>query len=442
MDLAEAFKMCPICGARNQAKVRTCTNCGTSLTDVIPMSYSVQTRLPPAYTTPAYDFRYGETDLMENALRRPAAVFYAILMLLLTLLSLGVLLLALLPLVGVLLPAQSAQPTATGMLMVTVTPAPPTASLTPTLEIINTPTRTPSPTPEPSPTPCIQEVQPGDGLVAIVSRCGHRDLAVIDEVLEINGISDPAFIQPGQQIIVPWPTATPDPNMTPSETAEGSAAGGADPVLAVETDLFENAFAPTATATLQPGVMWHIVQRGDTIYGLAIQYGATARILSDLNPEITFSQCDFGEVGGGESCVVALAEGQYVRVPAPTPTPTLPPSPDPNATATPSATPTYNAPSLLRPGNNAPFSRETLVTLRWVTTATLGPGEFYRLIIRNETAGVIYNVETTQTEFTLPAEWQPTDGSIHSFTWQVSVVNNAGAETFTTETRTFTWESR
>jgi hypothetical protein len=268
---------------------------------------------------------------------------------------------------------------------------------------------------------------------------------VLTPVATINGIGASGGIQAGQEIIVPWPTATSDPNLTLTVAPDDeSAARGVGVDFSASEDPFAeiDVFQPTATPTLQPGVQWHIVQLGETMIDLAFMYNANVRVLSELNPEITFSQCDFGEFIGGPACTVQLFQGQYVRVPAPTPTPTIEPSPSGSETATPSATPTFNAPSLVRPGDLAPFRRDELVTLRWVTTATLSAGEIYRVAIQDETAGVAYTVDTSLTEFTLPLEWQGQTGENHLYQWSVSIVNTNGEITLTTETRRFTWEGR
>jgi hypothetical protein len=144
------------------------------------------------------------------------------------------------------------------------------------------------------------------------------------------------------------------------------------------------------TATLQPGVAWHTVIKDENIIMIAVEYGATLRVLSELNPEITFSQCDFGLGTGGENCVVQLYEGQQVRVPAPTPTPTIQPSPNGNETPTPTATATFNAPTALSPSDRAFFTKDALVTLRWVATGSLGPGQAYLVRVIDETANKSY----------------------------------------------------
>jgi hypothetical protein len=166
--------------------------------------------------------------------------------------------------------------------------------------------------------------------------------------------------------------------------------------------------------------------------------------MSELNPQVTFSQCDFGKFGGGPQCVVQIYEGQLLRVPAPTPIPTLSPTPSGSETPTPTATATFNAPSALSPDNRMLFRRAEFVTLRWVASGSLAPGQTYRVRVEDLTTGVVYNGDTTDLFFIVPQEWQGRDSRRHEYAWSVSVIdiNNPNQPSFTTETRTFTWEAQ
>ena len=78
---------------------------------------------------------------------------------------------------------------------------------------------------------------------------------------------------------------------------------------------------------------------------IALQHDTTVKTLSDLNPEIDFSLCDFSSDYGGPECTVQLRYDQRIRVPAPTPTMTPIPTASGSETPTPSPTATFNAPS-------------------------------------------------------------------------------------------------
>ena len=418
-----------------------CVNCSASLVH--------------AGKTSGFDFRYGETDLYEGNLRRPAYAYLigilsvAAILVIVSVFIIGVSTLnALLGMDGAginAVPISSFTPQNTIRLM-TVTEGPPTATYT------LSPSPIPSVAPSATQEPCIQRVGPGDYLLAIITRCGHRDLDVIDLVLEINNLSDPARIQEGQILEIPWPTPTPDPNAetTPSLDDSDSASSGNNGVEVSENPLFGSGdepfdpFAPTSTATLQPGVMWHRVQAGDNIIAIAIKYGGNVEILSQLNPEVTFSQCDFGLDSGGASCTVFLAQGQLLRVPAPTPTPTVPPTATGSETPTPTPTATFNAPRAFSPDNRAFFEADQIVTLRWTATGILAPGQAYRVVLENLTTGVINHVDTLQLSTIIAEDWQGNDDRRYEYQWTVSVIDieNPDNPYFVTEARTFTWQGR
>jgi hypothetical protein len=140
---------------------------------------------------------------------------------------------------------------------------------------------------------------------------------------------------------------------------------------------------------------------------------------------------------------VNLYEGQRIRVPAPTSTPTLSPTPSGSETPTPTPTPTFNAPNAKSPGNRALFQRREIVTLRWTASGTLGPDQVYRIEVEDVTSGVRYVADTIEQLFIIPDAWQGQDGQRHEFSWSVSVIDEdrPGEPFYTTEPRTFTWES-
>ncbi len=460
-----SHKICPICSTPAHRSAVVCSACGASLRGVKTIDNDSQ-ESPAA---PGYDHQYGETDLSESNLNWRAGTY----------LLGGMLTLAILACVGVVFalgirffdtlstPARLTEtalapqvenfatspvitPSAT-LYLPTVTPAPPTGSPTPTVG----PTETPG--------PCMQEVLPNDSLIVMVQRCGHRDLAVIDLVLELNNLERADLIQAGQMLEIPWPTPTPDPNAQSEPTVEGDASGESDTVAMGDTnegDTSEDASVASSssgaiavdlsvtrvdpTATLQPGVQYHRVASGEDIISIARRYGADIKIMSELNPEVTFSQCDFGKFGGGEQCIVTIYEGQNLRVPAPTPLPTLSPTPNGSETPTPTATATFNAPSALSPDNRMLFRRADLVTLRWVASGSLTPEQTYRVRVEDLTAGIVYMGDTIDLTFIIPQEWQGRDNRRHEYTWSVSVIDldNPDQPYFTTETRTFTWEAQ
>jgi hypothetical protein len=430
-----------------------CSTCGTSLADVPVVAETAKASAPAK--NPRYDVRYGETDLLEGGRRSRSEVY----------LFGGIITLAALACVGALvvlalrwLSPEAASPTATltpaasqpAVALVTNTPMP-----SPVIATITPPP--PTETNTPTPGPCTHVVKSGEDLISIAIACGHRSMDVMPLILQMNGLTSAGMIHVGQEIVVPWPTATLDPNAAPAPTSDSAAAAaqmvdssGAPATSAIIPGM-EIASAGTLppptlkpSATLLPGVMWHVVQPNENIMSIAFSNNTNVEVLSQLNPEITFSQCDFGNPAGGPECSVVIQQGQRIRVPAPTPTPTLSPTFSGSETPTPSLTPTFNAPSALAPADRALFRRDELITLRWVASGTLDADETYRVRIEDLTAGTANTSDTTDLSFILPAEWQGRDGQRHDYRWQVSVIqlSNPDQPLYTTEPRTFTWEGR
>jgi hypothetical protein len=435
--LAQSFKICPICKALNHTNAVICTTCGTSLSDVAAVN-----KLPVSASQGAYDFKYGENDLMESsaasgAQRGLVVAGTALVILLGAALGLAV---AARPVDAPSAVVDFTEMPPPTLDFATVTLGPPTATATPT------PTVTYTPGPTATPSPCVQTIVAGGSLIAAILNCGYTNLDIMPTVMALNNITNPALLQLGQQIIIPYPTPTLDPNVPTPLPAESQGEIGALVALSVGNSLLEvdtsiDAFAPTPTPTLPPGVMWHRVSAGENIITIAVAYNADAKTLSELNPEIDFARCEFGERFGGPQCLVQLRAGQLMRVPAPTPTPTLSPTPDPNATATPTPTATFNQPNVVSPPDRQFFRRDELITLRWSPTATLKPGHVYLVSVIDRTAGIAYQATTTDIAFLVPPDWQGKQAQRHEYEWSVGILDAAsGAVSMQTTPRIFVWQ--
>jgi len=330
----------------------------------------------------------------------------------------------------------TASPTYTPMMtplpFATITPVPPTATETPT------------------PGPCYQTAGPGDTVYAMAVRCGHRDLAIVDVILELNGMKSAVELQINQTLEIPWPTPTPGGDSGQS-SVPGADVTVADTGANVALNQFGTPDVLQAFAnfepTLRPGLAWHSVQPGETILSIAWDYGATLKVLSELNPEVPFLQCDFGSASGGENCSVMLYEGQRIRVPVPLPTNTPIPTPAGTLTPPPTATATFNAPYLIAPKDGTHFFADQQVTLRWGGSGTLGEDEWYLVRVRDLTNGANYLAPVKSTTYILPGGWQPADRSRHSMEWTISVARLSPqfevlSEQYITEPSLFTWDSR
>ena len=425
-----AIKICPICNVQCAAASAQCPNCGAALARVSAWQEGPESFAPE---------QTGLTDLAESRLRwrcGTCATFLVLALAALICAGIGLQLVSWLGTYSVAAPAPTGQAVSSPTVAATNT-------LLPTLYL---PTVTITPRPPPTSTytptrpPCLQQVKSGDSLIALVSRCGHRDLEVIELVLERNDLASAELIQVGQQLAIPWPTSTADPlaaTVIPSANP-GGAGPAADQENAGAGSRFSGAPART-TPTLQAGVQWHRVAAGETIVGIAFRYGTDLKVLSELNPEITFSQCDFGQASGGPSCVVTVFEFQNLRVPAPTPTSTLSPTSSGIATATPTSV--VNAPAAYSPPNNQNFSSDELVTLRWVASGTLAAGETWRVIVESLSSGQVNSESTTSLSLLVPAAWKETATGWHGYRWRVQLVRESGVPV-ETEARTFLWETR
>ena len=445
--MAESYKICPICNASNPGGATVCGNCGTTLSGV--EIYSTPRKATIKTPGKNYEFRYGETDLYEGELYAQGQRYlYGCFGILTALMVFGLVMV-----IGPSALDALSNIKISGGDAATETPLPPV--IRPTVTVgPPTPTRTLSPTPAPTltpvptPEPCIQTVGAGEGLFAVVARCGHRSMDVIDLVVEMNNLANANAAVEGQQIIVPYPTSE-NPTAVPTQDQSSSALPTGESVAMIsDNSAFDESFDPEffPTATLPPGIGWHTVQTGEDMISIIAQYDASVQVLSELNPELTFSQCEFGIPFGGERCSVLLIAGNQIRVPIPLPTATLSPTPSGSETPTPTATPTFNAPTISNPASGTFFRRDELITLRWIPSGTLSSTETYRVIVEDRTAQIIYTADTQNTSFIIPAEWQGTDSEEnprHEFAWRVSIIdiNAPDAPLFTTPIATFTWES-
>ncbi|NDJ87230.1 MAG: LysM peptidoglycan-binding domain-containing protein [Chloroflexi bacterium] len=439
---------CPTCGAANDPEARQCLICGAALAES-PRRISQRAQTPTPQDERVYDSHEGEDDLLAQGISStPLGAAFGFVLLVMVLFAAGAG--AFLALDG----DDSSDDVSSGSAPLgSESPAPSrTASITP--QPTNTraaPVNFPSVTPMPAtatatetPGPCIKTAGAEDTIYGLALECGHRDFSIVNVIIEMNdGLDCETCLREGQTIEIPLPTATPggetataedtqDDDVESGSTGQGQSdaalAAGESDVAAAATVPVNEFGTPDLVATLRqeptlrPGLMWHTVEQDETMISIAVQYGIDAKIISDVNPEIEFGQCDFSERFGGEACTVMIYEGQRIRVPAPTSTPTSLPSPSGSETPTPSPSPTFNVPSANQPPDDTRFDANSLITLRWTATGSLAPNEFYQVSVRNLDTGEAYQGRTTDLFFVVPADWQPTDGGSQGFEWSVSIV--------------------
>jgi peptidoglycan DL-endopeptidase LytF len=121
-------------------------------------------------------------------------------------------------------------------------------------------------------------VAPGETLFAIASQYG----APIEVIAEANGLAYPYTLGIGQQLVIPAPPSGPFPGNN-----FGAMPGG----------------APNP-GNFMPGAGNHVVAPGETLYGIASQYGAPIEVIAEAN---------------GLAYPYTLNIGQQLIIPAPAP---------------------------------------------------------------------------------------------------------------------------
>lgn len=315
---------------------------------------------------------------------------------------------------------------------IAATTPPPTASLAPSPSPAE-PSPSPSPaeeatTAEPAGTPTLEPyqytVEEGDTLYYIVRLFGYADLAIVDEVIALNGLAGETDIQAGQTILIPQQTPTPAAPAQPATAAPGEATPAAAEVTAEPgeptatqdpnaTPSYAGCGLDDASRCISPdGGFWlHEVVEGETCAGLARAYDTTVPdVLNDNN--LT------------DACIIAPGEILRIRIKV-TLTPTLTPTGGPGSTATP--TPTLSPPSLIAPANGATVARGETVVLQWVAAQQLPAGASYLVRVRNTATDAEFRAVTGSTIYRLPESLAPSSGAV-TYEWTVVVVDGSGEE--------------
>jgi len=239
-----------------------------------------------------------------------------------------------------------------------------TQTTTPTPTETGAPQPTVTNTPIPTATPRSHIVEAGETLYYIAGLYGVDP----DDLVALNDIDDLQFLRSGQTLLIPNVTTT------------GSA------------------------PDQMPSQIVYVIEPGDTLLGIALQYGTSIELIQLLNPNTNLD---------------LIFPGQELVVPLATPTPT----PTPSATLTPTSTPgpLHPVPALLSPAAGQVVTGSTLF-FNWTATSLLAVDEFYVLRL-TWPEGSSTEVWTKTTGWTLSQDERPAGGPI---SWQVAIARQTG----------------
>jgi LysM repeat protein len=275
----------------------------------------------------------------------------------------------------------------------TETPIPPTSTLTPTWTPLAsetspptepptiTPTAPPTETPQP---PRGHTVSAGETLFGISLRYGVS----MESISAASGLPPNAALQVSQQLLIPWPTATP-------------------PLTAVEVDIGGEIIIADPT-----DCRVYEIKGGDTFFGIAARERVDLRALMAANRLTEQSVLQPGD----SICIPTIIRGGV-----------LPPTPGPSPTPSPTEPPA--GPSLLYPIEQAEVtSPDEPLFLQWVAVKDLADNEWYMVEMTDLSTESSYPIRgfTRQTSFQVPDSWRPTIPEPHLMRWRVTIVSVEG----------------
>ena len=275
----------------------------------------------------------------------------------------------------------------------TSTPLAPTNTFTPTASPsptgTNLPTETPTITLTPAPTdtpkpPRFHTVASSETLFGLGLFYG----ITANSIAEANGLPPSSGIQVSQNLVIPWPTATP-------------------PLVPIEVDIGGQTIIADPT-----DCEFYQIQDGDTLFGIASRSGVDLRAILAVN-RLTDQ--------------VVLQPGDVLCMPVIIRNGVLPPTPGPSPT--PTQTPPPQGPQLLYPIQNAEVDPpEGPLVLQWAAVKDLAPAEWYMVEVTDLTLADSHPLRgfTRRTAFRVPESWRPFEEETHLFRWRVSIIQVTG----------------
>jgi len=248
-----------------------------------------------------------------------------------------------------------------------------------------TPTFTPVPTDTPRP-PRFHSVASGETLFGL--SLFYRISA--DSIAEGNGVPINTQITVGQDLLIPWPTATP-----PLESLVLEIKG--ETVIADATDC-----------------EIVVIEEGDSTYGLSAERNVPAEAIVAVN-RLT------------EDSIQLLHPGDTLCFPKIIYSDTLPPTPGPSPTIT--ATSFPSGPKLLYPIKGAVVEEvDEMITLQWVAVKDLDESEWYMIELTDldDLDALPWRGFTRDNAFRLPSTWRPEIEELRNMRWRISIVQITG----------------
>ncbi len=256
----------------------------------------------------------------------------------------------------------------------------PTETLTPTPSLTPTPiTPTSTSTRLPTLEPRIYRVQTGDSCGSIAYLF---DISIQSIILE-NNLAATCPLSINYDLRIPYPTATLTPEATNTPSSIQATRDACD-------------------------VDYYTVVEGDDLSTIAFYRGVSPEAIMEWNGKT------IATVFVGETLAIPLCLRNYVAG---------------VGTVTPTPAPPKQKPELLLPNDGQGFTLENdIVTLQWASVGTLLNNEFYQVTVVNVTEGdkepLVF--EVSDTKFTVPTEYRPTNNSVHIFRWWVMPVAKVG----------------
>ncbi len=256
----------------------------------------------------------------------------------------------------------------------------PTETLTPTASLTPTPLKpTATFTPQPSPTPQTYRVQLGDscGTIAFLFNISVQSI-----ILE-NNLAATCPLSVDNELRIPYPT----PTLTPVATNTPSSVQATRDACDVD---------------------YYTVIEGDDLSTIALFRGVSVEAIMEWNGK-TVATVFVGETIAIPNCLRDYVPGE--------------------GTVTPTPAPPKQKPELLLPNDGQGFTLENdLVTLQWASVGTLLENEFYQVTVIDVTDGnkEPLVIEVSDTKFTVPTDYRPTDSTVHIYRWWVMPVAKIG----------------